>query len=156
MPFNRTRPDLIATTERRAFVLQMRKAGYRYTDIAAQAVAKFGRDALPAGWDERYAYKDVKRELDRIREETREDAADLIQIQAERLEMVHRALAPRVVKGDVRAIDRWIRANESYRKLLGLDAPQRQEVSGPGGEPVRVSVTGLENMSDEDLKRLIE
>ena len=58
----------LKTAERRAFVLDLRKSGATYRDIAIAAKKKFG-DALPGGWDCRYAYKDVKRELTKLREE---------------------------------------------------------------------------------------
>jgi len=39
-------------------------------------------------------------------------------------------------------------------KLLGLDAPGRQEVTGKGGGPVELASIDLSTLSDEQLKRL--
>jgi len=121
---------MIATAERRAYVLAQRKGGYTYAQIARMAIEKFKENKLPAGWDERYAYKDVQRELQRLREETKEEAADLVQLEIERLDAALKAVAPKVQQGHLGAIDRWIRLSESRRKLLGLDAPERQKIDG--------------------------
>ena len=50
--------NLLETAERRAFVLKQRKGGATYRMIADAAIAKFGVERLPKGWDELYAYKD--------------------------------------------------------------------------------------------------
>ena len=50
----------LKTAERRRFILDLRKAGLTYAQIVEQAIKKFGTTALPRGFDERYAYKDVK------------------------------------------------------------------------------------------------
>lgn len=42
---------------------------------------------------------------------------------------------------------------EQRCKLLGLDAPQRTEISGPGGGPIRV---GPEALTDDELAQIAE
>lgn len=59
-------------------------------------------------------------------------------MELQRLEHATAALAPKVKKGNLLAIDRWVRLSESRRKLLGVDAPTKQAISGPDGGPVRV------------------
>jgi hypothetical protein len=142
MAFPTTDKAALDTARRRAFVLELRKRGKSYRVIAEAAKQQFG-DELPRGWDERYAYKDVRRELDRLKEDTAEDALAVKQIELERLDMVVSALADQVKRGHLGAIDRWIRASESRRKLLGVDAPQRQEHTGASGGAVTIRIEGV-------------
>ena len=81
-----TNPVLLKTAERRAFVLQLRKAGATYRSIASACLSRFGADQLPAGWDERYAYKDVRRELDTLREQMSIDVEEIRTLELERLD----------------------------------------------------------------------
>lgn len=127
---SKTSPQNIATAERRNFVLAQRKAGYTYRQIAAQAIAKFGAKNLPNNYGERYAHKDVKFELDRLRAGTRETTKNLVRLEVERLDVALRAIAQKVQRGNLQAVDRWVRLSETRRKLLGLDSPQEHKLSG--------------------------
>ncbi|MDH3227561.1 MAG: hypothetical protein OEM67_10805 [Thermoleophilia bacterium] len=42
-------------------------------------------------------------------------------MEMERLDAAAAVLWPKVLDGDLRAHDRWLRNRESYRRLLGLD-----------------------------------
>jgi len=134
-----TDKDAINTARRREIVLELRKQGKTYRAIAAAVRQKF-KDDLPSGWDERYAYKDVKRELDRLREDTADDAQMVRQLELERFDVALDAIFAQVKRGNLGAVDRFIRLSESRRKLLGLDAPTRQEHSGPYGGALTVRV----------------
>ncbi len=50
--------------------------------------------------------------------------------------------------GDASYLNVITKCVEQRNKLLGLEAPQRQELSGPGGGPIRV---GPEQISDDEL-----
>lgn len=121
----------IDAAKRRNFVLEMRRVGGSYRQIAEAAVEEFGASALPSGWDERYACNDIKRELDRLREVTNERAADLRDIELTRLdEMQSRvypvALGSETVPPDMRAVDRVLRIMERRAKLTGIDAVEKK------------------------------
>jgi len=131
-----TSPAILTTAERRAFVLVMRKTGATYRKIAAATASRFGADNLPEGWDERYAYKDVMRELARLRETMGEDGETVRQIELERLDRLTEALWPRAKDGDEAAIDKVLRIMDRRAKFLGLNRPEGLEVSGPGGAPL--------------------
>ena len=135
-----TGPELLATAERRAYVLQLRRGGATYRDIAGNVLNTFGADKLPQGWDERYAYKDVKRELDRVRGEIAESAEDVLTLELERLDRMFLTMFDRAIKGDEKAVDRCLRIMQRRSDLLGLDAPKRQEISGPDGEAAVVEL----------------
>jgi hypothetical protein len=55
----------------------------------------------------------------------------LVALERARLDMARLSIAPRVAKGKLGAIDRWIRISESERKLLGLDKPFKFEDATP-------------------------
>ncbi len=62
---------------------------------------------------------------------TKETCDELVALERARLDMARLSIAPRVAKGKLGAIDRWIRISESERKLLGLDKPFKFEDATP-------------------------
>lgn len=113
---------MLITAERRSFVLNLRKAGVTYMEIARLAIQEFGSDSLPKGWDERYAYKDVKRELERLRKDMAVDVEDIRELDLERLDVMLEAIWKKATgdKTDYDAMDRVLRIMERRDKLLGL------------------------------------
>lgn len=140
MAKSETNPQLLTTAKRRAFVLQYRRGGATYQQIAKKAIGHFGAGALPKGWDERYAWKDVKRELDRLRNDMAEDAEEVRQMELERLLELQRALWGKAQKGDERAVDRVLKIMKRRADLLGLDAPVKTDIT-TDGEPIKQYVS---------------
>jgi hypothetical protein len=70
----------------------------------------------------------------------REPAEGVRRLSAERLDRATLAIWRKVSAGDLHAIDVLLRVESRRAKLLGLDAPQQLEHSGPGGSPLAVSV----------------
>lgn len=122
-----THPQYIKTAKRRARVLALRKAGASYREIAS-AIQKWAADnaqVLPRGWDARYAYKDVKRELDAMRGQMSLDTEAIRQLELERLEDLHRGLWPAAVgqgavgyDGQLKAIDRLLKIAKQRLSLI--------------------------------------
>ena len=142
--------DLLDTAERRAYVFQLRKAGATYDAIAQAAIDKFGADALPAGYDCRYAWKDIKRELDRLRGEIADAANDIIELETQRLDAMLTVLWPQVAKGNQGAVDRVLRIMERRSKLLGLDKPEKHDVTSAG----KALVTDFTKLTLEQLETI--
>jgi len=165
MTKSKTNSSFIETAERRAFVLRMKKAGANYRQIASAAITWFGKkrveemglseairhyggrtveqtvelagiDVLPKGWDERYAYKDVKRTLDQLRADNYETAQDIRDVQLMRLEDLVRSLWPKATGADpsLPVVDRLIRIFERQAKLAGTDSPAKIAPTDPTGE----------------------
>lgn len=136
-----TTGQLIDTAERRAFVLKLRKAGATYREIADAAVTRFGIDALPGGWCDRYAHKDVRRELDKLRNEIAESAEGVLALELERLDDLLKGLWGEAARKnpDHGAVDRVLKIMQRRAKLLGLDAPDKHDVSG-----VSVQIVGID------------
>lgn len=71
-----------------------------------------------------------------------------LELQLERLEQLHASVWAKAVRGDLRAIDAALAVMRRKAKLLGLDAPERRELSG------QVSVNEpAELLSDDERRR---
>jgi uncharacterized protein YegP (UPF0339 family) len=105
----------LKATEQRTQAMQLRLAGATYEAIA-QAVGYSSRQA---------AY----RAIERARLETLREPADALrEMELMRLERLQQGVWPAAIKGDHGAVDRVLRIMERRAKLLGLDAPVKQEV----------------------------
>jgi hypothetical protein len=111
--------------ERRAKALEMRKSGMTYRAIGA---------AL--GVSQCMAHKDVHHVIDILAREARETAEAIREIELERLDAMLAALWPAVEAGDTSSISTALRVAERRARLLGLDAPVKQEVTGANGGPL--------------------
>jgi len=129
-----TTQKVIEDKERQTKAVQLRAAGLSFDVIAAQL-----------GFANRQsAHRSVKAAL---QGNLREAVAELRELDAERLDGLLRALYPRALKGDYGAADRVLRILERRAKLYGLDAPVKQEVSGPEGGPMGVQVFAHGNVT---------
>jgi len=122
--------DLVATAERRAHVLRLRRAGYTYREVAERTAEHFHAERLPSGWDERYAAKDVRRELKRLRDENTERTEQVREIEAGRLDDLQSALWDDALDGDAQAVRQVLNVMQRRARLMGLDEPEQHEVRG--------------------------
>lgn len=111
----------IAASERQRQAVQMRLAGADYRTIGEAL------DMTPSG-----AYRSVKAALDTTREKTAEDAEQLRAIENRRLESMILAAMPQAKKGHLQAIETVRKLSESLRKLNGLDAPDKTDLTSGG------------------------
>ena len=116
---------MISTAERRLFTWKLRLSGATFEDIADAVIKHFGEDKLPKGYDSRYAYKDVKRELDRMNAERRDSTEQYQRTELERLDKMLSSIWGQVLKGHLGAIDRALGIGAHRARLLGLDAPTK-------------------------------
>ena len=123
------------SAERRAKALDLRKAGLSYRAIAAH-----GREHgwAPRAYGEAQAYRDVRHELDRLAEQCADTAESVRELELARLDRLLLALDGRVRSGDPQAVNTAIRISESRRRLLGVDAPEKQEIEHKGGVVVHL------------------
>ena len=107
--------DSINALDRTMKALELRKAGVSYDEIARTL-----------GWKHRNgAYYAVKSALKTVK---REPATELLTLELERLDALFWAMYPKAKHGDYGAVDRCIKLMERRAKLLGLDAPEKQEL----------------------------
>ncbi len=112
--------------EREKLAFALRVAGMTYAQIAERL------GVTTAG-----AYKMVKRVLERTRKETDEAADELRRLEVERLDALLLTLWKSATSGNLGAVDRVLRVMERRARLLGLDAPTRQDITS-GGETLKV------------------
>lgn len=127
-----------AAAERKRTAFEYCKAGMTYRQIAQKL-----------GVSHTQIFKDVQSVLKEVRQETKESAEDLVDLEDARLKTTLLAIWPKVVKGELGAIDRAIKISESLRKLRGLDAPTKIAPTNPDGTKSYAAdaLTGLEKMA---------
>ena len=101
---------------RRLKALDLRLAGASYRQIGAQL-----------GVSHTQASKDVKAML---REMATEPAAEVRQQELTRLDKLMLAHWPTAIRGDIRATTMVLQIMDRRARLLGLDAPQRIDITG--------------------------
>jgi len=77
------------------------------------------------------ARKALDRGMAALKEDTAKGAEELRTLQAARYEKVVEVLWPRVLDGDLKAIDRVYRGMEGYRRLMGIDLEPERDNDGP-------------------------
>ena len=121
MARTKTRSDDIRTQERRDLVLSLRKAGVIYKDIVQAVKNKFPESELPQNYDERQAYQDVRRELQKLMDSVQESASEIKTIETQRLEALFMAHFQKATKGDTKHADLCLKVHDRIMKLHGLD-----------------------------------
>lgn len=119
----KTSPETSRAKVRAAKALELRMEGKTFTEIAKEVPYNSPQAAHDA----------VKRALQAV---TREPAEELLKLDLERLDAMWGIHYLNAQSGDVQALAACMKIMERRAKLLGLDAPERQELSGPGGAPL--------------------
>jgi hypothetical protein len=115
-PQSRSKPADIARWERDYECVKMRRAEVDWMTIAE----KLGY-ASPGHAHDRF--------LAFMRAYPRDDVEAMRDLELDRIEKTARALEPRIEQGDVRAAEVWNKLSERRAKLMGLDKPERREVT---------------------------
>ena len=119
---NKTSARALVAHERASKAVDLRKAGANY-----EAIGKV------LGVSAQAAHKMVKKYLEKVEAHTIESAAEAKRLELERLDAMLMAIWPKVKAGDIRAVGEARARGAERRKVLGLDAPEKSEVSGPNG-----------------------
>ena len=117
---SKTSPETGKCRVRAAKALELRMEGLTF-EVIAKTVGYNSKQA---------AHDAVKRALDAI---TREPAQDLIKLDLERLDVLWQIQYLNAQGGDVQAMAACMKIMERRAKLLGLDAPAKQEHTGKDG-----------------------
>ena len=120
---NKTSPSTIDAKVRAARALELRMEGMKFDDIATE----LGYNSKQAAFDA------VSRELKAI---TREPAEEVLRIDLERLDRMWGIHYLNAQAGDAIALSSCMRIMERRARLLGLDAPSKNEVTGKDGSPI--------------------
>lgn len=119
MPRPKTSRVDIEAAERRLKALELRRAGLSYRAIAEQL-----------GCDPSAAYRHVATELQDTREACKEAANELRELELSRLDLYLRALMPKILAGDTKAVMAALGIGKRRAELTGLDAPVKVEHTG--------------------------
>lgn len=131
------------TAERHALALEMRKHGYSYEQIgehfetspdSARALVKLAME------------KAIK-----------EPGEEVITLELQRLDQLYRLAFNSACAGDSDAIPKCLKVMERRSKLLGIDAPEKKEVTGKNGGPIQLTnfnAKALSQLSEEELGQM--
>ena len=136
---SRTSPRRLAAVEKQRQALQLRYGGATYYAIAqalGYATAQGALLAVEAG----------------LRRTVQEPADQLRQLDLGRIDAMLLAIWAKARAGDYEAIDMVLKLLTRRAKLLGLDAPVRQELTGPDGGPIELAAVTL----SQRLQRIID
>ncbi|ASR80632.1 Rnase E [Arthrobacter phage Piccoletto] len=117
-------PRTLELAKRDARALELFQMGMTYQEIAD---AKWKGGTLFNG-DKGNCYRTIRKH---IQEVVREPAEEARTEELLRLNSYLKSLGPRVLRGDVQAINTALRVGDSRAKLLGLYEPMKVEASGP-------------------------
>lgn len=106
--------------------MSLRLTGATYADIGSMM-----------GISSTGAYKAVLRAIQRLAEQTTETADEYRRLELERLDKMQRNLWTQTLQGSQGAVDRVLKIMERRAKLLGLDAPVKQDITS-GGKTISV------------------
>jgi len=145
-PKNPYSPERMGREERVKIYIDLVKAGYTYQQIADHINKINGTNITRQA-----VHKSVKREIDKSREKLYEEVKDLVFIEVERLNELFKSAYSKAKKGDEKSINSCLKIMERKAKLLGLDAPEKQEVDNKGKINLNISWnTNQPNIEDED------
>lgn len=128
---NETSSALSRKLEHQRQALELRRAGLGYEAIGAKI-----------GLGKSQAHRLVVAALAEARAQVTANVDDLRSEELSRLDAMLTGLWPSARNGAGAAVDRVLKIMERRARLLGLDAPERKRIEGPGGGPLQaVSMT---------------
>ena len=122
LALSRHAPVIVTSRERELQALRFRAEGCTFDEIGRRL-----------GITKQSAWEAIARAMARNAEAIREQADEVRVMEAERLDAAAAAIWPKVMDGDLRAQDTWLRNRSRYATLLGLDVRDAGTplVSGP-------------------------
>lgn len=130
-------PAKIASREFEEKAFELRKCGHSYNSIAKQCSVT-----------QAAAYQAVMRVLDRMETDLKEPAKKIRAMELAKLDRAEERISDKVEKGDLFAIDRFLKISERRARLTGIDAPTKLQHSGDEDNPVVI-----QQYSDVELQR---
>ncbi len=124
----RPTPNYAAIAERRLKVLELKKLGMSLRQIEQQL--NISREQ---------ARRDLQQALAQIAKEQSASTEAYRALELERLDMLWQKVLPGVNQNDVGSLNSALRISERRAKLLGLDAPVKQELTGANGGAIAVA-----------------
>jgi intein-encoded DNA endonuclease-like protein len=114
--------------QRQTRALGLKQDGWSYRAIAEKLEI-----------DVAQAFRDVKGAVAELNKTKLDTAEDYVAIELERLDMLTKALEPMAAVGNIGSVSAYIRVMERRAKLLGLDAPEKKDLTS-GGEKLEIVI----------------
>ncbi len=118
---------LLSDEERIAFAWAGRLRGKSYEAIFSEMQRNYP-GLLPLDYNLVKLQKDISTALEKIKPAYMETAGELVQIEAQRFDVMLDSIWEKVESGDTRAIDTALNISKERRKMLGLDQPEKFSV----------------------------
>lgn len=118
---------LLSDEERIAFAWAGRLRGKSYESIFLE-MQKAYPGLLPLDYNLVKLQKDISTALEKLKPAYMETASELVQIEAQRFDVMLDAVWDKVEKGDTRAIETALNISKERRKMLGLDESEKFQV----------------------------
>lgn len=135
----------IDTKRRRKLVLELRKEGHLYREIAQRVKEQFAPDEIPKGYDASYVGQDLRRALKNVEGDLETEAQDMLRMELRRLNKLQRSMWHKAMNGDESAVDRVLKVMERRANYLGLDEPDELDVTtGTDTETLEALMDALE------------
>jgi len=149
-----TKAKDIKTQERRKVVLQLRKEGNTYQGIVDAVLDQFDESDLPNNYDQRQAYQDVKRELDKLRCDVAETAEEIKSIEIQRLERIFNMHFKKAEK-DTRSADICLKTHDKIMRLHGLDVT-KIAMTDKDGEDLAERLIRTQSLDGDAINSLLK
>jgi len=111
-------PDAILDTQKKMQIMQLRVAGWAIWQIAEHL--KLEANSI---------HNHIFDQLASWRDMTQEMSNELRELELQRLDEFLRALWPKIQQGNAKSIETALKVSERRAKLLGLDSPDRKEIT---------------------------
>ena len=131
IPLTSNRSGRQRRLKRQRIAFQMVVKGATYYDISIALRVHWGIKV-----SQTTVFKDVQDFMDRHEKYILKDARKWVRLEMARLDRMLFILEPKIVEGDIKAIDCALRIMERRAKYLGLDAPEKLALTGPTGQEV--------------------
>lgn len=118
---------LLTNEERNAIVWAGRLRGKSFEEIHLFLITNYVSQ-LPRDYSVRDVQKDLSSALNKLQPAYLETAAELVQIEAHRFDVMLDSIWNKVTSGDTKAVDAALAISRERRKMLGLDEPDKIQV----------------------------
>ncbi|PSQ81736.1 MAG: hypothetical protein BRD40_03355 [Bacteroidetes bacterium QS_1_65_9] len=136
----------IDTKRRRKLVLELRKEGLLYREIAERIREQFRPSELPKSYDASYVGQDLRRALQNVESDLQVEAQEMLRMELRRLNELQRAMWTKAMQGEGEAVDRVLKVMKRRANYLGLDEPDELDVDmGADPETIEALMDALQS-----------
>ena len=117
-------------------IIKLKAIEYRQAKVSYRAIAK------KLGISSSAVFTHVKAAMEEVKKKYTEKATHIVIMEMANLDLAEASLHNKIVDGDTAAIAALLRIQERRSKLIGLDAPIKQQIEMELPEPIRFVYEG--------------